>query len=216
MDRSNLKKLVLVATIGFLICIPTVQGYYGQGGTTRPLDPDFREATDDIAAWGDTDTNLVVGFHGMYIEWWHGGEPYPQTIWDCNPQGYILEEELDETHVMITVKLCIRGAYLRIWELVPQFTKYDPILIGTINYYFQIKFIHEARPGDPIPWLYEVYFFGYGQILDLRLLAFGKGEFLVPYGRFEPGDCARVILGGVMTWDPDTGFSYPVEYLAFF
>ena len=198
-------KLILIAALGICMLgfMPTVLGK----ADVRPIE-DFTATNENIAAWADTDTNLIVLLHIPF-----------QTIAECDISGSVLERELKDGQMLYKVNLHVKGASLLVFWIEPDWHLiWTPIFIGTMDYYFSTTMIVEGELGGPVPNLWDVWFFGGGESLRSQITGSGTGvftEYADDFGLdFTPGDSAKlklvqvgILKGDEMVW--------PVEVLNF-
>ena len=78
-----------------------------------------------------------------------------------------------------------------------------------MDYYFAITIIVHGEFDDPIPWLWDVWFFGGGEFISTVLIASGTGTFTASG---EAGNVKIImfatLVDGVMEW--------PIETISFY
>jgi len=159
-------KIILVATLGIcmLSFMPAVVGK----ANVRPIS-DFTATNDNVAAWGDPESNLIIAPHGGFM--------LPETIADCIHIGSVLERELKDGRILYKINLHVKGALMAILWNQPYWPSFPPIFIGEMDYYFTTTIIVDGEVGDPIPWLFDVWFYGGGETKFSQITGHGTGYF---------------------------------------
>lgn len=162
-------KLITVATIGIALFLfsTTVQGCTR---TIRPIDhypgeyavfydfgafPELIDYEVSISAWYDPESGLWLYPHG--VDWWEGPpglEGFNFLFWtykvlkDCPHGGFIIESEIDEEHVLITINLYASKVPFMVFsddavvDPPPAAAyNYPPICKGIMIYYFRCKIL---------------------------------------------------------------------------
>ena len=191
-------KIILIAALGIcmLSFMPSVFGK----ANSRPIE-DFTATNENIAAFANSD--YVVLLH-IPVE----------VIADCNPSGSVLERDLKDGRILYKVNLHVDGAALLVfvnelnWHLI-----WQPIFIGTMDYYFASTMIVEGELGDPVPNLWDVWFFGGGEDVRAQITGSGTGvftDFVDDYElNFTPGDSGKVEIVQVGITKPEGHPFYP-------
>ena len=208
---ENLKKtkIILFATLGVCLFsfIPTVLG----AANNRPI-TDFTDTNDNVAAWADPESELIIFPHGWYI---YGFPSGPQSIADCIVSGSVLEKDLKDGLIMYKVNLHVKGALM----VVANFTDGTILVEGEMEYLFQVTLIiYDGVLGDPVPNLLEIWFPGIflppgtdpiGEVTFSHLTGRGTGTFLVDALGFTAGDAVNVKVNQVGLTKPEGHPFYP-------
>jgi len=242
MNKSKTKKLALLTTVILVISvfsfIPTVQAKTSERPImdwlqSPPFFPPFGNA--HSLGWID-DTGLFMWPHFDYPRnIWAAEHP----IWDClSYNGYVLERELTNNMIMITIYLKVDGVpfhmtygdpvgplifegmmhYTFRWNMIIDLDLYPPILKsdGKILYAPLILYIN--------PVMFPELFNSVVAIGNIHFNGAGTGVFKADYGGWLNGESAKVKVnevGLVKDFDPDKhpvmedyGF-WPVEFSFF-
>lgn len=160
--KRSKTKLILVATIGILALILTIASVQGWGRTfnLRPIDDWIYGVMgeDSIYTPGPNNpTGAPGGFSGYdYDDNWYFTYFDPLAFMDYKYSGFILEEVMSDGALKYTVYLLARDIYMEVFnaQLIDEgfVIEQDIVLIGTISYVFQIKFVLESSyDGVVIP-----------------------------------------------------------------
>lgn len=212
MLKINRKKLITslatVSTIGLLLILFSTSVL--AISTTRPIS-DFTATNDNIAAWEDPESELIIFPHGWYI---YGFPSGPQSIADCITSGSVLEKDLKDGQIMYKVILHVKGALM----VVANSTSGTVLVEGEMEYHFQVAIIvYDGVLGDPVPnllqiWWPELFLPGVdpiGEATFAHLTGSGTGEFLVDALGFTAGDSVNVKVNQVGLTKPEGHPFYP-------
>ena len=210
-EKMKKTKMILIVTLG--ICMLSFMPVVVGKADSRPIE-DFTATNAYVAAWLDPESGLTIFPHGFWVT-----PSGLETIADCEYHGSILERDLKDGRILYKVSLHVKGASLMVfwnepdWHLI-----WKPIFVGTMDYYFTTTIIVEGELGDPVPNLWDVWFFGGGETLRSQISGSGTGEFtnnVNDYNLdFNPGDSAKLKIVQVGISKPK-GEVWPVEVLHF-
>lgn len=196
-NRKLISSLTTVSTIGLLLILFSTSVL--AISTTRPIS-DFTATNDNVAAWADPESELIIFPHGWYI---YGFPSGPQSIADCIVSGSVLEKDLKDGQIMYKVNLHVKGALM----VVANFTDGTILVEGEMKYHFQATIIvYDGVLGDPLPYLLEILFpliflpLGtdpIGESPFTHLTGRGTGTFLVDALGFTAGDAVNVKVNQV-------------------
>jgi len=204
-----LTSLTTVASIGLLLIF--FSSSVLAVATTRPIS-DFTDTNDNIAAWLDSESGLIIFPHGWYI---YGFPSGPESIADCMPSGTVLEKELKDGQMMYKVNLHVKGALMVVADSIS-----GTVLVeGEMEYLFQVTIIvYEGAIGDPVPNLLQIWFPAIflppgadpiGEGIFSHLTGSGTGTFLVDALGFSAGDSVNVKVNQVGLTKPEGHPFYP-------
>ncbi|MFX1430957.1 MAG: hypothetical protein ACFFCY_12415 [Promethearchaeota archaeon] len=161
-------KIILITTLGIcmLSFIPAVLGK----ADCRPIE-DFTATNSNILAYVDPESGLLVVPHGL---WWL---PDPETIADCDYDGFVLERDLKDGRILYKINLHVKGALMLIFWGQEGWYLFPPIFVGEMDYYFTTTIIVEGEFGGPVPNLIDVWYNGGGETLMSHITGSGTGEF---------------------------------------
>jgi hypothetical protein len=123
-----------------------------------------------------------------------------------NPQGCVLERELKNNMMLVTVKMHVNGAPFYIRSLTTDFSNpLDNIFSGNMDFSYELQFTIDLTTLDPEDpedydedgnivfhtWKYYV-FGGGGTFKSVFLCGHGTGQFLNSYGSWEEGDSGKM------------------------
>jgi len=221
--KINRKKLITslttVSTIGLLLILFSTSVL--AISTKRPIS-DFSATNDNIAAWADPESELIIFPHGWYI---YGFPSGPQSIADCISSGSVLEKDLKDGQIMYKVNLHVKGALM----VVANSTSGTILVEGEMEYLFQVTIIvYDGVFGDPVPNLLQIWFPGLflppgadpiGESPFTHLTGSGTGIFLVDALGFTAGDSVNVKVNQIGLTKPEGHPFYPemwpVEFIFF-
>lgn len=213
MLKINRKKLITslttVSTLGFLLILFSTSVL--AISITRPIS-DFTATNDNIAAWADTESALIVFPHGWYI---YGFPSGPESIADCMPSGSVLEKDLKDGQIMYRVNLHVKGALM----VIADSTSGTILVEGEMEYHFQVTVIvYEGEMGDPVPNLLQIWWPGLflppgtppiGESRFSHLTGHGTGTMIVDALGFNAGDSVNVNINQVGLTKPEGHPFYP-------
>ncbi|MFX1241901.1 MAG: hypothetical protein ACFFA7_11700 [Promethearchaeota archaeon] len=213
MLKINRKKLITslgtVSTFGLLLILFSTSVL--AISTVRPIS-DFTATNDNIAAWADTDSGLIMFPHGWFI---YGFPSGPQSIAECMPSGSVLEQELKDGQMMYKVNLHVEGALM----VIANISSGIVLVEGVMNYFFQGNMlIYDGELGDPVPNLLQVWFPGVflppgtppiGEGTFSHLTGTGTGIMQVDALGFNAGDTVHVKINQVGLYKPEGHPHYP-------
>lgn len=197
-------KLILIAALGLCVIsfMPTVVGT----ANSRSIG-DFTANNDYIAAWFDSETNLIIFPHGFWAVWistppWEGTE----VIADCEHHGSVLERDLKDGRILYRINLHVKGA----WILVGNYGINPMIFEGEMDYSFTAVVIVEGVLGGPVPTLIDIWFLGAaGETPYVQITGSGTGTFLVDAMGYSAGETANIKVNQVGFDKPEGHPFYP-------
>ncbi|MHA2288281.1 MAG: hypothetical protein ACXABG_05800 [Promethearchaeota archaeon] len=180
-------KIILLATLGLcmLSFIPAALG----AAETRPISA-FLENNDNILAWLDPESNLIIFPHGWVYD--------PQTIADCDPDGSVLVRDLKDGRILYKVNMHVKGAVILIANYTDRL-----IFVGEMDYTFTATLVVYGDIDDPVPNLMDVWFLGGGEGLFSHITGTGTGMFVDDWPGFTPGETAKVKVNQVGITKPE-------------
>lgn len=203
MNRSKiLPKLILIATIGILIVsiIPAVAANSGKRKTTiRPIE-DWLVAVESgrsplggmpywdegLAFWTLLDDPL---------------SPHWDSAMNYDPKGFVLEREIKDNIMLVTVNMRIKGVPFYILTLAASIPTATPIFYGVMDFTYELKFTIDLdtlgpdeydEDGNIIYHPWDYYVWQLGTLVSIFLCGHGTGEFLNSYDGWEEGDTGKM------------------------
>ncbi|MHA2038833.1 MAG: hypothetical protein ACW972_09080 [Promethearchaeota archaeon] len=217
--KKSITSLATVSTIGLLLILFSTSVL--AISTKRPIS-DFTTTNDNIAAWADLESELIIFPHGWYI---YGFPSGPQSIAECISSGSVLEKDLKDGQIMYKVNLHVKGALM----VVANFTDGTILVEGEMEYHFQVTIIvYDGELGDSVPNLLQIWFPGLflppgtppiGESTFSHLTGSGTGILLVDALGFTAGDSVNVKVNQIGLTKPEGHPFYPemwpVEFIFF-
>jgi hypothetical protein len=212
---KNIKKtklmpeLVTVASIGLLLILFSTSAL--ALSITRPIS-DFTDTNDNIAAWLDGESGIIMFPHGWYI---YGFPSGPQSIADCITSGTVLEKDLKDGQIMYKVNLHVKGALMVVADSISS----TVLVEGEMEYLFQATMIvYDGELGDPVPNILQIWFPAaflppgadpIGEHTFSHFTGSGTGTMLVDALGFTAGETVNVKINQVGLVKPDGHPFYP-------
>ena len=186
-------KIILLVTLGICLLsfMPAVLGK----ANSRPIE-DFTATNENIAAWLDPETNLLILPHGFVY--------HPEVITDCEHHGSVLERDLKDGRILYRINLHVKGALMYVADY-----GVGLIFVGEMEYSFTAVVIVEGVMGGPVPNLLDVWFFGAGEAPYSHVTGTGTGTFIVDAFGYTAGDTANVKVNQVGLTKPEGHPFYP-------
>jgi hypothetical protein len=205
MQRSKIKRLVLVVIVitAIFSFIPAAAAY-GRKGKMK-----IRPIEDWLAA-------VEPGRHSL------GGMPYwdegPLAIWpllddpsiphwdsamNYDPRGFVLERELKDNMLLISVNMRLKGVPFYILSLTPQIPTATQIFTGVMDFIYQLRLTIDLATLGPDDydddgnliyhsWDYYVWVLTPSAFVSVFLCGHGSGTFLKTYDSWEEGETAKM------------------------
>lgn len=228
MKRTKLMTGLMTATsIGLILIF--ISTTVLAATTVGPIS-NFTDTNNNIAAWADPESELIIFPHGWFV---YGFPDAPQSIADCEPSGSVQEKDLKDGRIMYKVDLHVKGAVM----VVGAYLSGEILLVGEMDYHFQITMIaFDAGMGDPVPNILQIWFPEFflppgsepiGEGIFTHLTGQGTGTFLdanmALYYGFDPDEEVKVTVNqvGILkpidhpTYDGEDLLHYPVEIVFF-
>ncbi|MFX1480999.1 MAG: hypothetical protein ACFFCI_23185 [Promethearchaeota archaeon] len=201
--------MATVSTIGFLLILFSTSVL--AISTVRPIS-DFTDTNDNIAAWLDSESGIMMFPHGWYI---YGFPSGPESIADCITSGSVLEKDLKDGQMMYKVNLHVKGALM----VVANYSDGTVLVEGEMDYFFQVNMlVYDGVLGDPVPNLLQIWFPGIflppgadpiGEGTFSHLTGSGTGTMQVDALGFNAGDSVHVKINQVGLVKPEGHPFYP-------
>jgi hypothetical protein len=206
MKKSQLKKLVLsvIVIMVFSSLIPATAAYNGRSTRIRPIE-DWLMANnrvDDPPMGGmpDWEKGLVIWPHLVDHSYVPAG--YYKPPLDCSYNGIVLEKELDDNKILVSILLHVRDApFIVVTSFMGDLPSSVPVFQGTMQFLYKLQFtinLDTLGPDDYDedgnilyrPWWWYVWVIF--TLESVSILARGSGLFLSAYEGFEEGDTANM------------------------
>ncbi|MFX1454613.1 MAG: hypothetical protein ACFFDB_04500 [Promethearchaeota archaeon] len=201
--------MTTVSTLGLLLILFSTSVL--AISTKRPISH-FTATNDNVAAWANVESELIIFPHGWFI---YGLPSGPQSIADCLHSGSVLEKDLKNGQIMYKVNLHVKGALM----VVANITDGTVLVEGEMDYHFQVTIIvYDGVLGDPVPNLLQIWFPGMflppgtppiGESTFSHLTGSGTGTFLVNALGYTAGDFVNVKVNQVGLTKPEGHPFYP-------
>ncbi|MFX0084007.1 MAG: hypothetical protein ACFE94_19850 [Candidatus Hodarchaeota archaeon] len=200
MKRSNIKRLVLVviAITVLLSFIPAAAADSGKRKTIiRPIEdwlaPVVRHS---LGAMPDYDNGLLIW---TFLD--DPTIPHWASALDYNPKGYVIERELKDNILLVTVHMRAKDVPFYITNFVLPIPMATPIFTGVMDFTYELQFTIDLdtlgpddydEDGNIIyrPWDYYVW--ELGTFESVFLCGHATGEFLNSYDGWEAGDTGKM------------------------
>ncbi len=207
--KKLITSLATVSTIGLLLILFSTSVL--AISKVRPIS-DFTDTNDNIAAWLDTESGIIVFPHGWFI---YGFPSGPESIADCIPSGSVLEQDLKDGQMMYKVNLHVKGALM----VVANNSDLTVFIVGEMDYFFQANMLlYDGELGDPVPNILQIWFPGFflppgadpiGEGTFSHLTGSGTGIMQVDALGFNAGDSVNVKINQVGISKPEGHPFYP-------
>ncbi|MFW9773085.1 MAG: hypothetical protein ACFFFB_25380 [Candidatus Heimdallarchaeota archaeon] len=218
-------KLIVLTTVGILICsfIPIVIASEGKGRiTTRPIEdwliPNNSDIDLAVGGWLDFETWLVIWPHLVDpAAFLNPPTPSCMPILSCSYTGFILQRELNDNKLSITINLHVEDVpfYVCLNPLTPIFN-------GDMDYTYHFKFLIDLNLypeflfdefGNVMfaPWYMYVYFpdmMG-TELVSIHLNGEGEGSFLESWNSWEAGDIGKMKVNNILLIKDDFKQDHP-------
>ena len=202
MKRSKIKRLVLVVIVITVIFsfIPAAAARRGKGKINiRPIEdwlaavPAGAPPLGGMPYW-DEGLGVWTLLDDPSIPHWDSAMVY-------DPKGLVLERELKDNILLVSVNMRIKGVPFYILTLAPSVPEAIPIFYGVMDFTYQLKFTIDLDTLEPEdydddgniiyhPWNY--YVFVLRTLVSVFLCGHGSGTFLNSYDGWEEGDLAKM------------------------
>ncbi len=207
--KKTITSLATVSTIGLLLILFSTSVL--AISTVRPIS-DFTDTNDNIAAWLDAESGIILFPHGWFI---YGFPTGPESIADCITSGSVVEKELKDGQMMYKVNLHVKGAMM----VVANNSDLTVFVEGEMDYLFQATMIiYDGELGDPVPNLLQIWWPGIflppgtdpiGEHTFSHLTGSGTGIMQVDALGFTAGDSVNVKINQVGIVKPEGHPHYP-------
>ncbi|MFX1496040.1 MAG: hypothetical protein ACFFBH_00800 [Promethearchaeota archaeon] len=202
MEKIKLKRLVLsiiLITVVFSL-IPAAVAYGGKESVNiRPIEDWLIPVVEgDLPLGGmpDYDKGLII---------WPFLDDPATSHWACaldyNPEGFVLERELKNNIMLITIHMSVKDAPFYITNFVTPIPIATLIFKGTLDFTYELKFTIDLNTlgpddydedGDIIYHTWDYYVWQLGNFESVFLCGHGSGEFLNSFDDWEEGDTAKM------------------------
>lgn len=199
MKRAQMKRLVLFVIVLTTIFsfIPAAVAYSGRGKVNiRPIEdwllPVVRHP---MGGMPDLDKGLIIW---TFLD--DPTIPHWASALDYDPEGFVLERELKDNILLLTVNMRVKNAPFYITKLLDPMI--NPIFRGAMDFSYELKFTIDLDTLGPDdydengniiyhPWNYYVWLGG-GTFESVFLCGHGSGEFVNSYDGWEEGEIAKM------------------------
>ncbi len=201
MKRSEMKRLVLVVIVLTTIFsfIPAAVAYSGKGKINkRPIEDWLAPVVrDPMGGMPDYDKMLIIW---SFLD--DPTKPHWASALDYDPKGFVIERELENNILLITIKMHVKNAPFHVTNFYLPIPEAIHIFSGIMNFTYELKFTIDLgilgpddydEDGNIIyrPWGYYIWEGG-GIFESVFLCGHGSGEFLNSYDGWEEGDTAKM------------------------
>ena len=208
------RKLTIIAIIGILVLsfVPYVAAGNGNGRVTkRPIEDWLAPVVDvPLGAMPDWDNGLFIW---TFLD---DLSPHWASALDYDPKGCVIERELKNNILLVTVKMRAKDVPFYITSLMWEESFYKPIFYGVMDFTYELKFTIDLDTLGPDDYneegniLYRTWDYYVWDLLNFEsvfLCGHGSGEFLNSYDSWEEGDTAKmhVISNIVVAGEDYTG-----------
>ena len=209
MKRPQLKKLTLsvIVIIVFSSLIPAATAYKGRSNKVRPIE-DWLMANnlvDDPPMGGMPDWEKDLIIWPQLVDHSFIPEGLYKPPLTCTYSGIVLEKELDDNKILVSILLHVKDApFIIVTSFMGDLPTSVPVFKGTMQYLYKLQFtidLDSLDPEDPNdydedgniiyqPWWWYVWVLY--TLESVSILARGSGEFLTSYEGWEEGDTAKM------------------------
>ena len=201
MKRKNInKKLILLAIAGILMfsVIPFVAAGNGSGRvTTRPIKDWLAPvATMPLGGMPDYNKGLIIW---TFLD--DPAIPHWASALDYDPKGCVIERELKNNILLVTVKMRAKDVPFYITSLITPIPIATPIFCGLMDFTYELKFTINLdtlgsddydENGNIIYHTWDYYVWELFTLESVFLCGHGSGEFVNSYDGWEEGDTAKM------------------------
>lgn len=200
MKRLKIKRLVLAVIVITVIFsfIPAAVADRGKRKTTiRPIEdwlaPVVRSPLGGMPDW---DKGLVIW---TFLD--DPTIPHWASALDYDPKGFVIEKELKNNIMLITVNMRVKDAPFYILTLSGSIPTATQIFCGVMDFIYQLKFTIDLdtlgpddydEDGNIIYHPWDYYVWQLGTLVSVFLCGNGSGEFINSYDGWEEGDTAKM------------------------
>ncbi|MCK4286183.1 MAG: hypothetical protein KAX18_08265 [Candidatus Lokiarchaeota archaeon] len=201
MKRQNRnKKLILLAIVGILMFsfIPFVVADSRNGGVTkRPIEdwltPVIRHP---LGAMPDYDNGILIW---TFLD--DPTIPHWASALDYDPKGCVIERELKNNILLVTVKMRAKDVPFYITSFMVPIPSAIPIFKGVMDFTYELKFTIDLdtlgpddynEEGNIIYHTWDYYVWELFTLESVFLCGHGSGEFLNSYDSWDEGDTAKM------------------------
>ncbi|NVM18507.1 MAG: hypothetical protein HWN80_12395 [Candidatus Lokiarchaeota archaeon] len=201
MKRQSINtKLTLVVIIGILTlsCIPFVVADAGNGRvTTRPIEDWLAPVIfHPLGGMPDYDDGLIIW---TFLD--KPSIPHFASALDYNPKGCVIERELKNNILLVTVKMRAKDVPFHITSYMVPIPSAIPIFKGVMDFTYKLKFTIDLdtlgpddynEEGNIIYHTWDYYVWELFTLESVFLCGHGSGEFLNPHDSWDEGDTAKM------------------------
>jgi len=198
--QNNNKKLILLAIVGILMfsCIPFVVADSGNGGVIKRPIEDWLAPVVDIPLGGmpDWDNGLLIW---TFLD--NPSIPHWASALDYDPKGSVIERELKNNILLVTVKMRAKDVPFFITSIMTPIPSAIPIFSGVMDFTYELKFTIDLGTLGPDDYneegniIYHTWDYYVWELLTFEsvfLSGHGSGTFLNSYDSWEEGDTAKM------------------------
>ena len=201
MKRQKInKKLTLLAIVGILTFsyIPFVAAGNGNGRVTkRPIEDWLAPVTDiPLGAMPDYDNGILIW---PFLD--DPTIPHWASALDYDPKGCVIERELKNNILLVTVKMRAKDVPFYITSFMLPIPDAIPIFSGVMDFTYELKFTIDLdtlgpddynEEGNIIYHTWDYYVWELFTFESVFLCGQGSGKFLNPYDSWDEGDTAKM------------------------
>ncbi len=201
MKRQNInKKRILLVMVGILMfsCIPFVVAHAGNGGVIkRPIEEWLAPVIDiPLGAMPDYDNGILIW---TFLD--DPTIPHWASALDYDPKGCVIERELKNNILLVTVKMRAKDVPFYITSFMLPIPDAIPIFSGVMDFTYELKFTIDLdtlgsddynEEGNIIYHTWDYYVWDLLNFESVFLCGHGSGQFLNSYGSWEEGDTAKM------------------------
>jgi len=197
MKSKLIKKLILITTLGIFLFGLTVSVQGAQTERKRPIEdwlaPVVRSPLGGMPYW---DKGLVIW---TFLD--DPTIPHWDSALDYDPEGFVIEKELKNNIMLITVNMRVKDAPFYILTLSGSIPTATQIFYGVMDFTYQLKFTIDLdtlgpddydEDGNIIYHPWDYYVWELRTLVSVFLCGHGSGEFLNSYDGWEEGDTAKM------------------------
>lgn len=198
--QKNYRKLILVAIVGILMfsCIPFVTACNrNRGVTIRPIEDWLAPVTFlPLGAMPDYDNGILIW---TFLD--DPTIPHFASALDYDPKGRVIERELKNNILLVTVKMRAKDVPFYITSFMVPIPNAIPIFSGAMDFTYELKFTIDLDTLGPDDYneegniIYHTWDYYVWQLFTLEsvfLCGHGSGEFVNPHDSWDKGDTAKM------------------------
>ena len=209
MKKPQLKRLVLtvIVIMIFSSLIPATTAYKGRSTNLRPIE-DWLMANNQVndppmGGMPDLEKGLIIWPQLVDHSFIPEGLYKPPLT--CTYSGIVLEKELDDNKILVSILLLVKDApFIIVTSFMGDLPTSVPVFKGTMQYLYKLQFtidLDTLDPDDPNdydengniryqPWWWYVWVLYTFE--SVSIVAKGSGQFLTSFNGWEAGDTAKM------------------------